>query len=209
MSGGFQPSSALLHQAGATFVRDFRPRRRHTRSVAGVGTRCRRRFRRPRLDHIRNAGKTGKALEASRAVGHSESVTDLTALKHSLREAISAYRRRSLITPAPVHLAAGPRQFVCYCEDVLAKDVVQGVDEGFRDVQMLKRYSTVTMGPCQGKMCHKRFTEILASEIDASLTEVGSTDITPARPAPHSRRTGRGHAHAVQTNTDSPATRAG
>ena len=76
-------------------------------------------------------------------------------------------------------LAAGPRQFVCYCEDVLAKDVVQGVDEGFRDVQMLKRYSTVTMGPCQGKMCHKRFAEILSQETDTPLTEVGSTTSRP------------------------------
>ncbi len=178
MSGGFQPSSALLHQAGATFVRDFdldadipdqMPESVHAAGdVSAVH------------DSTISAMQGRLAgIEASRAAGHSKSNTDLTVLKHSLREAISGYRRRSLITPAPLHLAAGPRQFVCYCEDVLAKDVVQGVDEGFRDVQMLKRYSTVTMGPCQGKMCHKRFTEILAGETDTSLTDVGSTTSRP------------------------------
>ncbi|MCY4528665.1 MAG: FAD-dependent oxidoreductase [Chloroflexi bacterium] len=178
MSGGFQPSTALLHQAGATFMRDFDvdaeipvklPESVH---VAGDVTA----FHDPTISAMQGklAGK-----EASLAVGALASDTKLSDLKHSLRESISAYRRRLLITPAPVDLAAGPRQFVCYCEDVLAKDVVQGVEEGFRDVQMLKRYSTVTMGPCQGKMCHKRFTEILASETDSTLTEVGSTTSRP------------------------------
>ena len=178
MSGGFQPSSALLHQAGATFMRDFDvdadipvqlPESVH---AAGDVTAIN--------DHAISAMQGRLAgLETSLAVRPSTSDNELTALKHSLRESISAYRRRVLITPAPVDLAAGPRQFVCYCEDVLAKDVVQGVDEGFRDVQMLKRYSTVTMGPCQGKMCHKRFTEILSQETDTPLTDVGSTTSRP------------------------------
>ena len=178
MSGGFQPSSALLHQAGATFMRDFDvdadipvqlPNSVH---VAGDVTA----INDPTISALqgRLAG-----LETSLAVRPSTSDNELTALKRSLRETISAYRRQVLITPAPVDLAAGPRQFVCYCEDVLAKDVVQGVDEGFRDVQMLKRYSTVTMGPCQGKMCHKRFTEILSQETDTPLTDVGSTTSRP------------------------------
>ena len=178
MSGGFQPSSALLHQAGATFMRDFDvdadipvqlPNSVHAAGdVTAIND--------PTISALqgRLAG-----LETSLAVRPSTSDNELTALKHSLRESISAYRRRVLITPAPVDLAAGPRQFVCYCEDVLAKDVVQGVDEGFRDVQMLKRYSTVTMGPCQGKMCHKRFTEILSQETDTPLTDVGSTTSRP------------------------------
>ena len=178
MSGGFQPSSALLHQAGATFMRDFDvdaeipvklPDSVH---AAGDVTA----IHDPTISALqgRLAG-----LEASLAIKPSASDTNLSVLKHSLRESISAYRRRTLITLAPVDLAAGPRQFVCYCEDVLAKDIVQGVDEGFRDVQMLKRYSTVTMGPCQGKMCHKRFTEILSRETETPLTEVGSTTSRP------------------------------
>ena len=178
MSGGFQPSTALLHQAGATFMRNFDvdaeipvelPDSVH---AAGDVTA----IHDPSVSALqgRLAG-----LEATLAVKPSASGAKLPLIKESLRESIAVYRRSVQITPAPVDLAAGPRQFVCYCEDVLAKDVVQGVDEGFQDVQMLKRYSTVTMGPCQGKMCHKRFTEILSRETDTPLTEVGSTTSRP------------------------------
>ncbi len=45
------------------------------------------------------------------------------------------------------------RSYVCVCEDVSVHDIEQAIDEGFADIQTLKRYSTVTMGPCQGKMC--------------------------------------------------------
>ncbi len=178
MSGGFQPASALLHQAGAAFMRDADlnadipaqlPETIHAAGdVTGIHD--------PTISAMQ--GKLA-GLQASAAMKPATNDTHRATLKRSLRETISAYRRRVLVAPAPVNLAAGPRQFVCYCEDVLAKDIVQGVNEGFRDVQMLKRYSTVTMGPCQGKMCHKQFTEILASETDTPIAEVGATTSRP------------------------------
>ena len=42
---------------------------------------------------------------------------------------------------------------MCFCEDVQAKDVSQAIGEGFDHIETLKRYTTVTMGPCQGRMC--------------------------------------------------------
>ena len=55
------------------------------------------------------------------------------------------------------------RAYVCFCEDVSAHDIEQAIDEGFADVQTLKRYSTVTMGPCQGKMCGRALAGICAA----------------------------------------------
>ena len=49
--------------------------------------------------------------------------------------------------------ASTGKSFVCPCEDVTVGDIRLAIAEGFQDVQSLKRYSTVTMGPCQGKMC--------------------------------------------------------
>src|SRR5262249_21390983 len=43
--------------------------------------------------------------------------------------------------------------FVCMCEDVTVKDIGMAVAEGFDGIETLKRYATVNMGPCQGKMC--------------------------------------------------------
>src|SRR6185437_6938347 len=34
------------------------------------------------------------------------------------------------------------KRFVCLCEDVLAKDIAQAVEEGFDHIELLKRYST-------------------------------------------------------------------
>src|SRR5262249_31274405 len=46
------------------------------------------------------------------------------------------------------------RCFVCLCEDVTDKDVERAIQEGFDSIELAKRYTTVTMGPCQGKLCH-------------------------------------------------------
>ena len=60
-----------------------------------------------------------------------------------------------------------------------ARDITTGVDEGFEDIQTLKRYSTVTMGPCQGKMCHKTFVDIAAKHSGQSVADLGSTTSRP------------------------------
>lgn len=71
------------------------------------------------------------------------------------------------------------KRFVCLCEDVGAKDIVQGIAEGFDSLEILKRYSTVTMGPCQGKMCH-----VTSARLRSSLTgeTMEQTGLTTARP---------------------------
>ena len=48
----------------------------------------------------------------------------------------------------------GDKCFVCVCEDVTVKDMKRAVAEGFDSIELAKRYTTVTMGPCQGKLCH-------------------------------------------------------
>jgi sarcosine oxidase subunit alpha len=69
--------------------------------------------------------------------------------------------------------------FVCLCEDVTVKDLEQAVAEGFDGIEMLKRYSTVNMGPCQGKMCGQTATAICAQ---LTGREVGATGTTTSRP---------------------------
>ena len=52
----------------------------------------------------------------------------------------------------PKHKGRG-KCFVCICEDVTTKDVARAIAEGFDSIELAKRYTTVTMGPCQGKLC--------------------------------------------------------
>jgi sarcosine oxidase subunit alpha len=69
--------------------------------------------------------------------------------------------------------------FVCLCEDVTVKDLEQAVGEGFDNIETLKRYSTVTMGPCQGKVCAQAAVEICAR---ATGRDVNATGTTTSRP---------------------------
>ena len=96
---------------------------------------------------------------------------------------------------APVSGAQdGSRSFLCFCEDVTAKDVTFAIDEGFEDIQTLKRYTTVSMGPCQGKMCGKSLAAICADYTRRSIDEIGATTSRPPyQPVPLAALSGPSH----------------
>ncbi|MEA2444837.1 MAG: sarcosine oxidase, subunit alpha, partial [Thermoleophilales bacterium] len=76
------------------------------------------------------------------------------------------------------------KQFVCFCEDVTTKDVAASCAEGFDSLELSKRYTTVTMGPCQGRMCHRNSALVLADELGVA-PDAQTIGMTTARP-PHS-----------------------
>ena len=71
------------------------------------------------------------------------------------------------------------KRFVCFCEDVTDKDVDTAIAEGYYSVELLKRYSTISMGPCQGKMCSLNALHLCARANDWSLAETGTTTSRP------------------------------
>jgi sarcosine oxidase, subunit alpha len=74
---------------------------------------------------------------------------------------------------------------VCLCEDVTMHDLEQAWSEGFRDVETLKRYTTTTMGPCQGAMCGRALSWFAASRgigsRPASTASTGSVEASSSR----------------------------
>ena len=70
------------------------------------------------------------------------------------------------VPPATFNGAAKKECFVCICEDVTDKDVKRYIAEGFDSIELAKRYTTVTMGPCQGKLCHVLHPALRARERD-------------------------------------------
>jgi sarcosine oxidase subunit alpha len=84
---------------------------------------------------------------------------------------------------APLRAASleggGDKCFVCVCEDVTVKDVKRAVAEGFDSIELAKRYTTVTMGPCQGKFCHLASVRIMARETDTDESAIGTTTARP------------------------------
>jgi sarcosine oxidase, subunit alpha len=82
--------------------------------------------------------------------------------------------------PAPAKLTGGgDKCFVCICEDVTTKDVTRAVAEGFDSIELAKRYTTVTMGPCQGKLCHLPSIRLMATETGTDEAAIGTTTARP------------------------------
>ncbi len=75
--------------------------------------------------------------------------------------------------------------YVCLCEDVSLHDLEQAWDEGWRSSEILKRYTTATMGPCQGAVCGRLLAAFAGERVDAVATAGARTTARPpARPLP-------------------------
>ena len=71
------------------------------------------------------------------------------------------------------------KRFVCYCEDVTDEDVETAIAEGYDSIELLKRYSTISMGPCQGAMCSMNTIHLCARANGWTVQETGTTTARP------------------------------
>jgi sarcosine oxidase subunit alpha len=83
--------------------------------------------------------------------------------------------------PAPSD-TTNKRTFVCLCNDVTTEDLCDSIREGFDHIELLKRYTTATMGPCQGRMCQLQAIGICARETGRTIQETGVTTSRPPNP---------------------------
>ncbi|MDX6487247.1 MAG: sarcosine oxidase, subunit alpha, partial [Gaiellaceae bacterium] len=83
--------------------------------------------------------------------------------------------------PEPIYKAstAAGKCFVCICEDVTDKDVTRAIREGFDSIELAKRYTTLTMGPCQGKLCHVPSIRLYAQKTSTDEATIGTTTARP------------------------------
>ena len=194
MSGDTQLADGLLYQAGATrdYDRDpcdpeiwMLPPSLH---VAGGVTGSR------GLDVALLQGRLA-GQEAAHQLGVTSSAVEaqIGDTRRLLAEAQTRFDG-SPIAHGHHHTPAGKKEFVCFCEDVTVKDISQAIGEGFDDIQLLKRYSTATMGPCQGKMCHKALAGLCARYTGQSAETIGvTTSRPPLEPVPLGALAGPSH----------------
>jgi sarcosine oxidase subunit alpha len=117
-----------------------------------------------------------RGAEAAAALGYRAATLDAS------RRDWEARRGSSLVLPGDSILPradGGTKRFVCLCEDVTDKDLEQAVAEGFDGIETLKRYSTVNMGPCQGKVCGQAAIEVCARATGRDVNAVGGTTSRP------------------------------
>jgi len=82
------------------------------------------------------------------------------------------------IDPEPAYGGKG-KCFVCVCEDVTTKDMKRAIAEGFDSIELAKRYTTTTMGPCQGKLCHLPSIRLYAQQNRMYEAAIGTTTARP------------------------------
>ncbi|MFQ5898628.1 MAG: 2Fe-2S iron-sulfur cluster-binding protein [Candidatus Methylomirabilia bacterium] len=179
LATGWEPSTALLAQGdarlvyrtdlGAFFPADFPAWLFAAGEVKGARG----------LSAIQRDGRVA-GLKAAHSLGAGDRGSQ--ALAEALEvEASQPLSIRPLVgVPHPKQ-----KRFVCLCEDVTEKDLSDAIREGFDHIEILKRYTTVTMGPCQGKMCHFSSIGVCAAETGRSIPETGTTTARPpVKPVP-------------------------
>ena len=74
--------------------------------------------------------------------------------------------------------------YLCLCEDVAVHDLEQAWAEGYRSAEILKRYTTATMGPCRGAMCARALACFARDPADVADVRAGArtTSRPPVRP---------------------------
>lgn len=179
VSGGTVPATSLLLQAGAkarwneaggAYLPEGVPPGIHAAgAVAGHESRSR-------------AEISGAAAGAEAALELELGDEQDRARLRLEREALSRESEPAKqLVPAAAGSANGRHEkcFACLCEDVTTDDISFSIDEGFDSLELLKRYTTVTMGPCQGRMCQLPSIRQMSADTGTAVGEVG---LTTARP---------------------------
>ena len=183
MSVGYAPAAALLYQAGTTMrfdvqVGQFVPANLPT----GVFAAGRVNGVYAPEDRQRDGSRAG--LEAAKYLGFAVSAAPAIA-----RTEVSPSH------PFPIFDHPRAKNFVDFDEDLQLKDLANAVQEGFDNIELLKRYTTIGMGPSQGKHSNMNAIRILAKLLGTTPGEVGTTTSRPfVHPVPMSHLAGRGFA---------------
>jgi sarcosine oxidase subunit alpha len=81
--------------------------------------------------------------------------------------------------PAIARDRKGGKAFVDLDEDVTAKDIELAASEGYDSIELSKRYTTVTMGPSQGRFSQLASIRALGAHTGVTPAEVGMTTARP------------------------------
>ncbi len=92
------------------------------------------------------------------------------------------------------------KDFVDRDEDIQIKDLQNAVKEGYRELELIKRFTTVGMGPSQGRHSALATARVVAKATDRTIGQIG---VTTARPpfGPETLGVLSGHHHPADRRT--------
>jgi sarcosine oxidase subunit alpha len=181
MSVGFAPAAALLYQSGARMSYD-EPLGQFVPGELAPG--------------VFAAGRVNGVYALSERRRDGERAAQL-ALAHigiaAASPAAVARERRAVSYPFPFVEHQKGKNFLDFDEDLQLKDFYNAAQEGFDNIELLKRYTTVGMGPSQGKHSNMNAVRLLAHILEQPIDAVGSTTARPFfHPVPLGHLAGRG-----------------
>jgi sarcosine oxidase subunit alpha len=179
VSGGAIPSTSLLLQGGAKARYDERRGRFVAESLH---------------PQVLAAGavagfEDADAAELSGRVAGAEAAIALGLGEAEARTALREDQERLRACPPPAPEAAPPahardgkrggKAFVDLDEDQTVKDIAYAAAEGYDSIELSKRYTTVTMGPSQGRFSQLPAIRALGAHTGLTPAEVGMTTARP------------------------------
>jgi sarcosine oxidase subunit alpha len=179
VSAGVAPASSLLLQSGARARYDAASHRfvpgELPAGLHAAGSVC--------------GEESRERAELSGAAAGAEAALALGLGAESDRRQVEEERSRlaELAAAAPAVTAVPPahasgrrgKAFVDLDEDITAKDVAYAAAEGYDSIELSKRYTTVTMGPSQGRFSQLASIRVLADATGVSAEEIGTTTARP------------------------------
>jgi len=179
MSVGWAPAAPLLYQAGTKMrydeaVHQFVP----AQLPPGV-------FACGRVNGVHTARSADGERAGSAAAAH---------CGFGVAKAVSVPAEAASPThPWPMVAHPDGKNFIDFDEDLQLKDLENAIQEGFDNIELMKRFSTVGMGPSQGKHSNMNALRVLARCTGSTPGAVGTTTARPFfHPVPMSHLGGRG-----------------
>ncbi len=166
MSSGFMPAYQLACQAGAKLTYDDE---HHQFSLEGLPA------------HLYLAGSVNGIHDLSKVIADGERAATeaLSALGLSSEKVTPVHCHKRMQFGWPIFPHPKGKDFVDFDEDLQSADLVNATKMGYRDIQLVKRFSTVGMGPSQGRHSALPTARLVAKATDRTVSETG---VTTARP---------------------------
>ena len=71
------------------------------------------------------------------------------------------------------------RSIVCRCEDISEEDVIAAIEDGYTDIEELRKKLRIGMGPCQGRVCIQLVARILEKKTGKKISKIPLPTVRP------------------------------
>ncbi len=166
MSGGYMPVYQLLCQAGGKLAYDDQLAEF---TLSGL----------PRIVHVAGSVNGCHSLDNVLSDATNCAADIVTALGRNAQARVNLAPEARVNFPWPIFPHPKGKDFVDFDEDLQVQDIINATKIGYRDVQLVKRYSTVGMGPSQGRHSALPTARLVAQATQRNISETG---VTTARP---------------------------